>query len=75
MLFIYAMNGLARPVHRTLEIAGSKETGLLLFANSWSPSFGSEATSDIYRKLQIPKIRKDGSKCQLVLAKYMVKRP
>ena len=47
MLFIYAMNWFKAA---RSDIAGSKETGRLLFANSWSPSFGSRTTSDIFRE-------------------------
>ena len=32
------------------DIAGSKETGRLLFANSWSPCFGSGTTFDIFQE-------------------------
>lgn len=45
--FIYAMN-LFKAVR--FDIAGRKETGPLLFANSWSPSFGNGTTSDIFQE-------------------------
>ena len=57
------------------DIAGSKETGRLLFANSWSPSFGSGTTSDIFQEAGNAKITTNGSQCQLMLVRYMVKSP
>ena len=43
--------GLGRPVYISFsDIAGSKETGRLLFANSWSPSFGNGTTSNIFQE-------------------------
>ena len=48
MLFIYAMNWSKAA---SFDIAGSNETGQLLFANSWSPSFGSGTTCNIFQEV------------------------
>ena len=50
MPFIYAMNWFRAANSHIFDIAGSKETGRLLFANSWSPSFGSGTTFDIFQE-------------------------
>ena len=47
---MYGMNWFRAARSHIFDMAGSKETGQLLFATSRSPSFGSGTTSDIFQE-------------------------
>ena len=79
LFFMYAMNWFRAARSRIFDIAGSKETGRLLFADSRSPSFESGTTSsDNFQEAGNTEdnlITTNGSLCQLMLVRYTIKRP